>query len=280
MEDPTFVPPCLLLKASPLLYGLVRDLISQLEAERKQTAQKMSRDNFSFEDTVRGTQFRRLLRLRTLSRFSGYLSSVVDADGVSPFVMYMQLKSLLGDFASLYPSRGEFDCPPYDHSKLYECFNGNDRVKGVLQAILELLPEIPDRFIRVPFEKVDGVLTANLKDIDLSGKADRFLAIKMRVSLTDLASHVEKRESFRVLPLSKSRQAIFGIPLRAELGPGGLPVQDDLHYFRLKIDERPDMWNEIKEERKLAVVPGVAAGLDWSADILAIYLPAPATPIP
>jgi type VI secretion system ImpJ/VasE family protein len=270
-EDPAFVAPSLVLKAAPALYGMTRDLVSQLEAERKQTAQRMSRDNFSFEDTVRGTQFRRILRLRTLSRASGYLASLVEADGVAPFEIYLELKALFGELMSLYPSRGDFDCPAYDHENLYES------LFGLSEKIREMLPEIPDRFLRVPFKKEDGVLTADLKEIDLSGKAERFLAIKMRVDLTTLASHVEKRDSFRVLPLSKSRQAIYGIPLKAELGPGGLPVQEDLHYFRLRTDEKADMWDAIKDERKLAVIPGSAPGLEWSAETFAIYIPASTT---
>jgi len=270
-EDPTFVAPSLMLKAAPALHRMARDLVSQLEAERKQTAQRMSRENFSFEDSVRGTQFRRILRLRTLSRASAYLASLVEADGVTPFEVYLELKALFGELTSLYPSRGDFDSPEYDHESLYDCF------RGLTGQIRELLPEIPDRYIRIPFQKVDGILTADLKSIDFSGKAECFLAIKLRVDLTVLASHVEKGDKFRVLPLSMNRQAIYGIPLKAELGPGGLPVQEDLHYFRLKTEEKAEMWDDIKEERKLAVIPGIAPGLEWSPDAFAIYIPAPAT---
>lgn len=271
IEDPTFVAPSLVLKAAPLLHRMARDLVSQLEAERKQTAQRMSRENFSFEDTVRGTQFRRILRLRTLSRVGAYLSSLIEADGVTPFEVYLELKALFAELTSLYPTRGDFVAPEYDHKNLYDCFH------KLTEQIREMLPEIPDKYIRIPFQKQDGTLTANLKDVDFAGKAECLLAIKLRVDLTTLASHVEKGDSFRVLPLSKSRQAIYGIPLKAELGPGGLPVQEDLHYFRLKTEEKADMWEAIKEERKLAVIPGSAPGLEWSGDTFALYIPAPAT---
>lgn len=269
-EDPAFVAPSLVLKAAPALHSMVRDLVSQLEAERKQTVQRMSRENFSFEDTLRGIQFRRILRLRTLSRNGAYLAPLIEADGVTPFEIFLELKALFGELTSLYPTRGDFVSPEYDHENLYECFH------ELTEQIRAILPEIPDRYIRVTFKKEDTIFTADLKEIDFSGKAECFLAIKMRVNLTTLASHVENGDTFRVLPYSNSRQAIYGIPVKAELGPGGLPVQEDLHYFRLMTQDNPEMWTAIKEERKLAVIPGMAQGLDWTNDTFAIYFPAPA----
>jgi type VI secretion system protein ImpJ len=271
MQDPAFVAPSLVLKAAPVLHSMVRDLVGQLEAERIQTVQRMSRENFSFEDTLRGIQFRRILRLRTLSRNGAYLSSLVEADGVGPFEVFLELKALFGELTSLYPTRRDFTSPKYSHENLYDCF------QELTEQIRAILPEIPDRYVRVTFKKEDAAFVADLKEIDFSGKAECYLAIKMRVNLTTLASHVENGDTFRVLPLSNSRQAIYGMPVKAELGPGGLPVQEDLHYFRLVTEDNAEMWTAIKEERKLAVVPGTAQGLEWSSDTFAIYFPAPPT---
>ena len=60
-EDPDFVPPCLLLSGSRVLRELVRDLVAQVEASRKELVVQISRGGFSL-DTMRGVQFEQVVR--------------------------------------------------------------------------------------------------------------------------------------------------------------------------------------------------------------------------
>ena len=48
---------------------MVRDLVSQVEASRKELVVQISRGGFSLE-TMRGVQFEQFMRLRTLNRYS------------------------------------------------------------------------------------------------------------------------------------------------------------------------------------------------------------------
>ncbi len=80
-EDPEFVPPCFVLTGSPVLRELVRDLVSQVEASRKELVVQITRGGFSLEN-MRGLQIEQMLRLRTLNRFSGRLPALVLASGV------------------------------------------------------------------------------------------------------------------------------------------------------------------------------------------------------
>jgi predicted component of type VI protein secretion system len=97
-EDPEFVPPCLLLGGSRVLREMVRDLVAQVEASRKELVVQVSRGGFSI-DTMRGVQFEQVIRLRTLIRYSGRLPSMVQAGAVTPFQMYLELRELLGELA-------------------------------------------------------------------------------------------------------------------------------------------------------------------------------------
>src|SRR6185503_16813978 len=83
-EDPEYVPPCLILSGSPILRELVRDLVSQVEASRKELVVQVSRGGFAI-DTMRGVQFEQVMRLRTLNRYSARLPSFVLAPNVAPF---------------------------------------------------------------------------------------------------------------------------------------------------------------------------------------------------
>ncbi|MEO8427410.1 MAG: type VI secretion system baseplate subunit TssK, partial [Verrucomicrobiota bacterium] len=120
-EDPEYVPPCMVLSASPVLREMVRDLVSQVEASRKELVVQVTRGGFSI-DTMRGVQFEQVIRLRTLNRFSARLPSLIQAPVVSPFDMYLELRELLGELAALHPDRDEFECAPYSHDNQFLCF--------------------------------------------------------------------------------------------------------------------------------------------------------------
>ncbi|HUR45558.1 MAG TPA: type VI secretion system baseplate subunit TssK, partial [Candidatus Saccharimonadales bacterium] len=120
-EDPEYVPPCMLLSGSPVLREMVRDLVSQVEASRKELVVQVTRGGFSVE-TMRGMQFEQLMRLRTLNRFSARLPSLILAPALAPFDIYVELRELLGELAALHPDRDEFECAPYRHESQFICF--------------------------------------------------------------------------------------------------------------------------------------------------------------
>jgi predicted component of type VI protein secretion system len=108
-EDPEYVPPCMLLSGSPVLRELVRDLVSQVEATRKELVDRVIRGGFTF-DTMRGAQFEQLMRLRTLNRSSARLPSLIHAPAIAPFEIYLELRELLGELAALHLGRDQFEC--------------------------------------------------------------------------------------------------------------------------------------------------------------------------
>src|SRR5438105_6919229 len=107
-EDPEFVPPCMLLSGSPVLREMVRDLVSQVEASRKELVVQVTRGGFSI-DTMRGVQFEQVMRLHTLNRYSARLPSLIQAPVAIPFEIYVELRELLAELAALHPDRDEFE---------------------------------------------------------------------------------------------------------------------------------------------------------------------------
>ncbi len=90
----------------------MRDLVSQVEASRKELVVQLARGGFSI-DQMRGLQFEQVMRLTTLNRFSGRLPSLVLAPSVSPFEMYLQLRELLGELSALHPDKDDFEVAGY-----------------------------------------------------------------------------------------------------------------------------------------------------------------------
>jgi type VI secretion system ImpJ/VasE family protein len=255
-RDPAYIPPCLILNASPVLRELVRDLVNQIAASRNELVIQINRGGFSIEN-MRGVQFEQILRLRTLNRFSAHLGSLIKAPGgVTPFAMYLMLRQLLAELAALRPDRDQFEVADYDHDNPAIAFNElSIRIRGLLKGVVRA------RFIKVAFTMVheQKILAATLSDEALSLPNEYFLAVKTKQDPSELAKLVLDRDKFKLMPQSLVSQRIFGIQLVQELYPPvELPAQIGLHYFRLMRGESARLWERITQEKAIALRwPGI-----------------------
>jgi len=227
-QDPDYVPPCLVLTGSPVLRELVRDLVSQVEASRKELVVQIARGGFSL-DTMRGLQFEQLMRLRTLNRFSGRLPSLIAAPNVSPFSIYVEFRELLGELAALHPDRDEFDAALYDHDNPLPAFRDlSAKIRSHLRGA------VAPSYLKVVFSETGGVLLATLAPEHFTQPNAYFLGIKTKLDPTVLGRYVEDGDKFKLMPQSLATRAIRGIALKEERHPPlELPAQSDLHYFRI-----------------------------------------------
>lgn len=269
-EDPEFVPPCLLLGGSRILREMVRDLVAQVEASRKELVVQVSRGGFSI-DTMRGVQFEQLMRLRTLNRFSARLPSIVQAGAITPFQMYLELRELLGELAALHPDRDEFECSAYNHENPFLCFQElSTKIRSHLRGA------VAPSFLKLAFKDVNGVLTTNFSDEHFSQPNAYLLGIKTKLDPTALARYVEDGDRFKLMPLSLISRAIRGIELKEERHPPlELPASSDLHYFRLERGASARMWQQIQME-KAAAVRWTGTEIDWSDAGFTLYMTVPA----
>ncbi len=268
-EDMEFVPPCLLLRASPSMFELVRDLVAQVEASRKELANRMAAMAFSIE-RLQPSQMEGLLRLRTLNRFSASLPTWVAAPNVAPVDYYVQLRELLGELAALNPARDAFETPQYNHEDPYRCFfDLCGRIRGMLQGRIEAAYE------EVPFKDVDGKPVAQLTDEHFTRPTAWFLAIQTRNDPQALANYVIDADRFKLMPLSLGERAIRGIELKWEaVPPPGLPTPSGLYYFRLQHTVSARVWSVVQTEKALTVRMRTAE-LDWSGTQFTLYMTLP-----
>ena len=269
-EDPEFVAPCLLLSGSRVLREMVRDLVAQVEASRKELVVQVSRGGFSI-DTMRGVQFEQVMRLRTLNRFSARLPSMLQAGAVTPFQMYLELRELLGELAALHPDRDEFSCAEYNHPDPFLCFQElSTKIRSHLRGA------VAPSFLKLAFKEVNGALTATFTDDHFTQPNAYLLGIKTKLDPTALARYVEDGDRFKLMPLSLITRAIRGVELKEERHPPlELPAASDLHYFRLERAVSPRMWQQIQSE-KAAAVRWTGTELDWSDASFMLYMTVPA----
>jgi predicted component of type VI protein secretion system len=269
-EDREYVAPCMVFNGSVVLREMIRGLVNDVEATRKEVAEQLKRAAFSF-DTMRGGQFEQLLRLRTLNRYSANLRALIEAPVATPFEIYVELRELLGELASLNPNRDEFDSSRYQHDNQFLCFRElTGKITGLLKG--GVLPS----FLKLPFKDVGGILTANFSPEHFSQPNAYFLAIRTKLDPMALTRYVEDGDKFKLMPLSLATRAIRGIELKEErVAPMGLPAGVDLHYFRLERANSPRIWQQIENE-KAAAIRWTGRELDWSDAGFTLYMTVPA----
>jgi type VI secretion system protein ImpJ len=268
-QDGGFIPACLVVSAWPALRDMIRDLVNQVEARRKEVVVQLTRGGYNVE-TLRGVQLEQVMRLTVLNRFAGRLPSLIAAPGLSPFEMYMQLRELLGELSALRPDTDQFEAPRYDHDNPGVSFG------ELIAKIRRFLGEqVARSFMQVDFAADGGVLAASLEEQHLGVPNDYFLGVKSRQDSRAVAQLVEDADQFKLMAWSMRDKLIYGIKLAEERHPPvELPAQVGLHYFRLLRTESARMWEKVKDERKLAIKWPDSSSSDFSC---ALYMTVPNT---
>jgi len=247
-QEPGYIPPCLWTRGSATLRELIRDLVNQVEASRRELVLQIRRGGFSVEN-MKGIQFEQMLRLKTLNRFSARLVEFIQAPGVTPFEVYLEFRELLGELAALYPNADHFDSSPYEHDRPALAFQDvSKKIRGLLRGA------VAPSFLHVPFAMEEGLMMAHLTETHLTQPNEYYLGIRTREDPRQLSDLVEDADKFKLMAKSLAQRSIFGVKLGLErIPPLELPSETGLTYFRLLRDESTRMWERVQEEKTLAL---------------------------
>lgn len=247
-QDPDFVPPSLLLRSSPVLHEMTRELAAQLNASRNDLRVKAATGGLGLE-----VKWELAMRLTVLNRFCSSLPSLVEEGIVGPFAIYLQLRELLGELLGLHPEKTTFECEAYNHLDPYRS------LKELDQKIRELIRVKPGREpLKVPFVPVrPGMLDASLEEQHFSKPTGYYLGIKAPagVDRSRLALYLTDGNKFKLMPRSMRDMAILGIELKEEVHPPlDLPGEGNLYYFRLILASNQRRWDQIKQDKAASLV--------------------------
>ncbi len=270
-QDPSYIPPCLLIGGSASLREKLRDLTNQVQASRSTLVQQITAGGFSI-DAMRGVQFEQSMRLRTLNRYAARLGALIEVlPQVRPFDYYLDLRELLGELSASHPDRDkEFVVPEYDHENLAGSFDDLvNKIRSLLGGTVQ------ERYLKLDFV-ADGpvlVLKGALEAEHFDKPTDYFLGIKTREDHVALAKLVEDGDKFKLMAKTMIQQRIWGIKLQEERHPPlTLPAKGDLYYYRLMRSESQRMWDRIKEEKTMAIRWPDMQTADYQ---IALYMPIP-----
>ena len=270
-QEPTYIPPCLVIGGSSSLRERLRDLSNQVQASRSTLVQQITAGGFSI-DAMRGVQFEQAMRLRTLNRYAARLGSLITVlQQVRPYDFYLELRELLGELSASHPDRDkEFIVPEYDHDNLAASFD------DLINKIRSLLGgTVQERYLKIDFIQEGSVLVLKepLSPEHLEKPTDYFLGIKTREDHAALAKLVEDGDRFKLMAKTMIQQRIWGIKLQEERHPPlTLPAKGDLYYYRLMRSESQRMWDRIKDEKTMAVRWPDMQTSDYQ---MSLYMPIP-----
>lgn len=249
--DPSFVPATMLLNGSSMLFQLVRDLTSQVCATRDQLGLQLANTPLDLR-SLQGTQFEHMSRLRCVHRAASLLPSLLDdspnvagcAGRVPLFDVYLALKDLLAELASLYPARGVWECLPYDHDNPYPPFADLDqKIRSFLGGITG------PRYRKIEFHLDDGVFVGDLNPGFFKDITGIYLAVETPTDPATLVRLVEDRDRFKLMPASYGLRAIRGLLMKEERNPPlELPVKAKQYFYRINMDESGRIWEHFVRE--------------------------------
>jgi type VI secretion system ImpJ/VasE family protein len=265
--DPEYVPPSLLLRSSPSLHDLLRELTAQLNASREQLRIKLMTGGLGLE-----VKWEITMRLAALNRFCASLPSLVEDGNVSPFVIYLELREMLGELLALNPGEKLFDCQPYNHLDPLPVFRELDRkIRNEIRVARAAEP------LRISFAGSPGLLRAELSAQHFDKPTGYFLGVKTRIDRTKLALYLSDANKFKMMPRSMEQVAIFGIELKEEnYPPLELPGQSDLHYFRLSPMSNQRRWDQVRQDKAISLVWNNTE-IDLSDAMFTLYMTLPSS---
>jgi type VI secretion system protein ImpJ len=250
-RDERFFPVCMTLAGSPPLYRVAMELANAVEAARKELVTFM-KGRFNVEQ-MGGRQFEQLTRLQMLNRYAAVLRPLILSPNVPPFAIYLQLRQLLGDLASLNPDSDLFDAPEYDHDQPALVFLELDRrIRPLLGGVVKA------KYRKVNFEKRGQCVAAAMAAEDFTEPTGYYLAIRTRLDRDAVRQLVEDMAKFKLMNVRMVDKpgvlALRGMPLKAEWPPppelpvaSGVPV----YYFRLAPSGNERVWDDIKKEKEV-----------------------------
>ncbi len=243
--DPEFVPPSLLLCSAPILHEMMRELVAQLNACRKDLRIKVATGGLALE-----MKWELTMKLATLNRVCGSLPALVDEGKAPPFAINLRLRELLGELVALQPQKTTFECEAYDHLNPYRSFKELDQK---IRELIRVTKGTPPK--TVLFTGNPGLLRAELQPADFSTPTAYYLGVQTQADRTKLALYLSDGNKFKLMPRSMEQVAILGLELKEEnYPPLDLPAVNNLIYFRLVPSSNVRRWDQMRQDNAVSLV--------------------------
>jgi type VI secretion system protein ImpJ len=253
-SDPTFVPPCLSLSASPTLTDMLRRQIEILDEKSTVFTQEQQQRNGVFQAGMSARHVAQYWFLHALNSSIPALRHFLLSQHAHPQELYREMSRLAGALCTFGLEVHPRSLPAYDHSDLGSCFAALDvHIRRHLEIVM------PSKAIKIPLHSVESFLyNGEVKDERCLGAGRWILEIQSPIGEADLIERVPKLTkvcSARFV-VELIKRALPGLPLNhLSVPPPQIAARVESQYF--SVNRVGPCWEHIMQTRQLGIyVPG------------------------
>jgi len=252
--DPTFVPPCLGLNASPTLTEILRRLIEILDEKSAVFTQEQQQRNGVFQAGMSARHVAQYWFLHALNSNVSTLRHFLLSQHAHPQELFREMSRLGGALCTFGLEVHPRSLPTYNHWELGACFAAlDDHIRRHLEIVM------PSKAIKIALQPVETFLyNGEVKDERCLGAGRWILEIQSPIGEADLIARVPKLTKMCsarfVVELIK--RALPGMPLNhLSVPPPQIASRVESHYF--SIERGGPCWEHIVQTRQVGLyVPG------------------------
>ena len=244
--DDGYIPPALDAQTSPVLSGLLTEIVGLLNHRGESIASRLAAGSAGTAAEMTDT-----LMLQTINRWQPVFTHLASASCVHPETIFQNLVALAGELSTFTtPGHRPRPFPVYDHERLQATFT------PVIAAVRQSLSAVLDRgAIAIPLtEHRYGIRVANVPDRSIYTKYTFILAAKANMPAEALLRRLIGQ--VKVGPVEQIRElvnaALPGIMPRAlPVAPRQIPYHTGKAYFEL--DRASPNWKQVAGSGGLAI---------------------------
>ncbi len=260
--DPTFVPPCLTMNASPVLVDMLRRLIDILDEKSGVFTQEQQQRNGTFQAGMSAHHVAQYWFLHALNSSSAMLRHLLSQHS-HPQDLFREMSRLAGALCTFGLEVHPRSLPAYDHWALGAKFGALDEhIRRHLEIVL------PSKAIRIPLKlNENSIFEGEVKDERCIGPARWILEVQSPIGEADLIARVP-----RLCKVCSSRfvgklieRSMPGLNLtHLPVPPSQIAARVESQYFA--INRLGPCWENIAQTRQVGVyvpaeVPSPEVGL-------------------
>ncbi len=248
-----FIPPCLDIKSSEYLMGLLRRQIEVLSAKAS-TLSKPRREKSGDLADFTTSEVSSYWLLHTINSYTPELEHIWTVRRGHPEPVFVAMLRLAGALSTFSLEDDDRKFPRYDHDNLGFCFSELDgKIRGLLETVF------PSKCIPVPLVLSDKLVWSGTISEDQYFRNTQFyLSISAKIGVDELISNVPRlaRVSSPGEIQRLVRNSLQGIGLRhVPVPPPAVPRRMENQYFLL--DQTSPLWESVTRSRNISVfVPG------------------------
>ncbi len=245
-----YIPPFMVLTQDCLLSKMASDLLYKTTRCRDKLLNDLTVAQFKPE-AFSGINAYNMMKLRILNLYENRLSSLLSLKNLTPFDLYLELRSFLAELRSMHPMNEIAEIEPYDHLDCVRQFN--DIVNDIYSMIMT---EGGAGYVRLDFGPApegDYLYTALSTD-NIVKASEYYLAVHCAAEERRIISSLEKGDTFKLINPAAKMMRARGIRL-AEMRypPRFLPTLSDTLWFKLQVAETPSTWRDIQTEKGILI---------------------------